>query len=140
MPSLALSRIAPFLPLPGSDDEGDDQLSRDPAVRLSVLDDPLFISERVRLGIARQLYLLSEETRQRASEIRLPFLVMHGAADTITDPEGSREFVANAQSPDKEFVSWPEDRHEIFNELDKGAVLRHMITWLDRRFPPESVR
>jgi len=90
---LAVSHIAPFLSLPKGDLDG---LSRNPAVRASTLDDPLCINAPVRLGIARQLYELSEETRSRASEIRVPLLVMHGGADPITDPEGSREFVANA--------------------------------------------
>ncbi|HYP61520.1 MAG TPA: alpha/beta hydrolase, partial [Thermomicrobiales bacterium] len=85
--------------------------------------------------IARQLYELSEETRSRASEIRVPLLVMHGGADPITDPEGSREFVANAASADKEFVLWPDDLHEIFNELDQDAVISRMIDWLNARFP-----
>ena len=62
-------------------------------------------------------------------------VVMHGAADTITMPSGSEEFVRNAKSPDKEFVSWPEDLHEIFNELDQDAVIARMIAWLDARFP-----
>jgi alpha-beta hydrolase superfamily lysophospholipase len=129
---LAVSRIAPFLALPTSDVDG---LSRNPEVRAATLEDPLCITGPVRLGIARQLYLLSEETRARASEIRVPLLVMHGGEDPITDPEGSREFVANAASADKEFVLWPDDQHEIFNELDQDAVLKRLVDWLDERFP-----
>jgi lysophospholipase len=133
---LAVSRLLPFVSMPKG---GLDGLSRDPEVRAKSLEDPLCINAPVRLGIARQLYLLSEETRSRASEIRVPLLVMHGGADPITDPEGSREFVANASSTDKEFVLWPDDLHEIFNELDRDAVIKRMIDWLDERFPcPET--
>ena len=128
---LLVARLFPFLSLPPSELDG---LSRDPQVRARVLEDELSIKGPVRYGIARQLYLLSEETRRRASEVRIPLLVMHGAADRITDPAGSQEFVANAKSPDKEFVSWPEDLHEIFNELDRDAVIARMIDWLDHRF------
>ena len=92
-----------------------------------------FVDTRARN--ARQLYLLSEETRSRASEIQVPLLVMHGGADPITDPDGSREFVANASSADKELVIWPDDLHEIFNELDQEAVIKRMIDWLNARFP-----
>jgi alpha-beta hydrolase superfamily lysophospholipase len=60
---------------------------------------------------------------------------MHGGADPITDPDGSLEFVANASSTDKEFVLWPDDLHEIFNELDQDAVIKKMIDWLNARFP-----
>jgi acylglycerol lipase len=129
---LAVSRIAPFLSLPKGDLDG---LSRDPEVRTKTLEDALCINAPIRLGIARQLYLLSEETRSRAREIRTPLLVMHGGADPITDPDGSLEFVANAASTDKEFVLWPDDLHEIFNELDQDAVIKKMIDWLNARFP-----
>jgi len=135
--ALACARIAPFIALPKGELDG---LSRDPAVRARVLEDPLCINAPVRLGIARQLYLLSEETRSRAREIHVPLLVMHRGADPITDPEGSREFVANASLADKEFVLWPGDLHEIFNELDQQAVIKRMIDWLNARFPrPEPL-
>ena len=130
--SLALARVLPFLSLPAAEIDG---LSRNPEVRARFLEDPMTIRDPVKFGIARQLYLLSEETRRRAGEIHVPLLVMHGEADPITDPTGSREFVANANSPDKEFISWPGDQHEIFNEIDQEAVLRKLIEWLDQRFP-----
>jgi lysophospholipase len=131
--SLAVARLMPFLALPGG---GADGLSRNPEIRARFREDQLCIQDRVKIGIARQLYLLSEETRRRASEIRVPLLVMHGAADPITDPAGSREFVERAASTDKEFVLWPEDQHEIFNELDQVRVLQRLTDWLDDRFPP----
>ena len=135
--ALEVARLVPFLPAPTSVNDG---LSRDPGVRERFRADPLCIHQSVRMGIARQIYLLSEETRPRAHDMLLPLLVMHGAADQITDPEGSREFVANASSPDKEFVLWPEDEHEIFNELDQQAVISRMINWLDLRFVASGVR
>jgi alpha-beta hydrolase superfamily lysophospholipase len=135
--SLALARVLPFMAMPAAEIDG---LSSNPEVRARFLEDPLTIRNPVKLGIARQLYLLSEETRRRAGKIHVPLLVMHGEADPITDPAGSREFVANANSPDKEFVSWPGDQHEIFNEIDQDAVLRKLTEWLDQRFlPSESI-
>jgi alpha-beta hydrolase superfamily lysophospholipase len=130
--SLAIARILPFLTSPAGVGS---ELSRDPAIRTSFDADELCIHTPVKLGIARQIYVLAEETRARASEITVPLLVMHGGADTITDPSGSEEFVRNAKSPDKEFVSWPGDYHEIFNELDKDQVLAHLTDWLVSRFP-----
>src|SRR5688572_19214922 len=129
--AMLIARLAPNLTLPKGDGNS---LSRDPAVRLAVESDPLVINERVRFGIARQLYLLSEQTRARAAEIRIPMLAMHGGADRVTDPEGTREFVERASSTDKELVIWPDDLHEIFNELDRDAVVDRLIAWLDHRF------
>jgi acylglycerol lipase len=131
--ALTVARVLPFMKAPVRDMDG---LSRNPDIRARMRKDALCIQEPIRLGIARQLYLFAEETRSRASEVRVPLLVMHGGADPITDPEGSREFVANASSTDKEFVLWPEDHHEIFNELDQEQVLKRLTDWLDDRFPP----
>lgn len=130
--SLALARLAPFLAAPSGTGGG---LSRDPGVREAFDADPLCVHEPIRLGIARQIYLLAEETRPRGNEIRVPLLVMHGAEDTITSPAGSTEFVRLASSSDKEIVIWPDDRHEIFNELDREAVLAKLTVWLEDHFP-----
>ena len=130
--AVAIVRVAPFLKVPVG---GIDGLSRDPGVRQRLLEDDMAMNQPVRLGMARQLLLLSEETRSRANELSLPLMVMHGSADQITVPAGSEEFVRNATSPNKEFVSWPGDMHEIFNELDQDAIIAGMIAWLDARIP-----
>jgi alpha-beta hydrolase superfamily lysophospholipase len=129
--ALLLARLVPSLPAPVG---GSDGLSRDPGVRERFLADDLCIHEPVRLGIARQLYLLSDDTRALAGEIKLPLLVMHGEADTITDPAGSREFVERASSADKQFIAWPDDQHEIFNELDRDQVIATLVEWLRARY------
>ena len=58
---------------------------------------------------------------------------MHGTADKLTSPEGSKEFVANAP---KDLVSskwWEGFYHEIHNEpaADRKQVLNYIIDWLD---------
>lgn len=133
--ALFLARLAPFISAPVG---GSDGLSRDPSVRERFRGDPLCIQDPVKLGIARQLYLLSDETRARAAEIYLPLLVMHGGADTITEPAGSREFVHRASSADKTYIGWPDDQHEIFNELDRDQVIATMVDWLEVRFPGDT--
>lgn len=133
--SLAISRLVPFIKAPG---KGIDGLSRDPMVRQRLIEDELGVKQPLKLGIARQLLLLSTDTLNRAAELTLPMLVMHGAADTITLPAGSEEFVRNASSPDKDFVRWPGDLHEIFNELDQDAVIAKLVDWLNIRFPANT--
>ena len=97
-----------------------DGLSREPAVREAFRNDPLCINDPLRMGISGRLYAYAERTRMMAPSLILPLLVMHGEADMITDPSGSREFVEHAGSADKTLITWPEDQHEIFNELDQG--------------------
>lgn len=127
---IGLSRLLPDLPLlpftPGL-------LSRDPEVERRSLADPLCYHGRTRLCLAREIYLAAADTRTHLSEITLPFFVMHGAADKVTSPHGSEMLYQQAKSTDKTLKLWPDDRHEIFNELDQEAVIATMCDWLDAR-------
>lgn len=116
-----------------------DILSRDPAIGQAFIADPLCITGPTNLGFARTLYLAAEATRSRAPECALPLLIMHGEADKLTSPLGSKAFYEKAASPDKTLKLWPEDRHEIFNELDKAAVIAFMVNWLNARTTKEPI-
>ena len=129
---LLVGRYLGNLPTPPGKPGG---LSRDPAIEEAFGQDPLNNRQRTRLRLARQIYLGGEDARARAGEMRLPLLVMHGTADSITDPAGSEAFVARAASADKELRLWPDNRHEIFNDLDKAEVLAYLVGWLEARFP-----
>lgn len=68
----------------------------------------------------------------RASEIRLPLLIMQGMADTIVNPNASRRFFENASSEDKEWVPYEGLRHEILNENEREQVYRTMLDWINK--------
>jgi alpha-beta hydrolase superfamily lysophospholipase len=108
-------------------------LSRDPEVERAFAADPLCNNQRTRLGFVRALYLASEDTRPRARELSLPLLIMHGDADRLASPNGSVELFNHASSADKTLQLWPDNRHEIFNDLDSAAVLAFMMDWLLER-------
>jgi len=133
---LLLGRFLGNLPTPPGKPGG---LSRDPAIEEAFGQDELNNLDRTRLRLARQIYLGGEAALARAGEMRLPLLVLHGTADTITDPVGSSAFVERAASPDKQLKLWPDNRHELFNDLDKAEVIAYLLGWLDTRFPrPEE--
>jgi alpha-beta hydrolase superfamily lysophospholipase len=113
-------------------------LSRAPEVERAFAADPLCNNERTRLGFARALYLASEATRPRAAELTLPLLVMHGDADRLASVRGSVALFDNASSSDKTLKLWPDNRHEIFNDLDSADVIAFMLDWLDRRAVGQS--
>jgi alpha-beta hydrolase superfamily lysophospholipase len=58
---------------------------------------------------------------------------MHGTDDRLTDPRGSERLYAESPATDKTLKLWPDDRHELFNELDANAVIRVMCEWFDAR-------
>jgi len=132
---LFLGRIAPNLRLPPSEPG---ILSRDPEVERAFAADTLCHNERTRAGFARALYVAAEATRSRGNELTLPLLIMHGEADSLTSPRGSETFFQSAASADKTLKLWPDNRHEIFNDLDKESVIAFMLDWLDARLRPAT--
>jgi alpha-beta hydrolase superfamily lysophospholipase len=123
-----LSRVAPRFSLQvGMDLSG---LARDPAVAEAVLADPLFhrrgtarLSTEVTKAIAR--------VQGGADTLSVPLLLLHGSADRMVPPEGTREFFSKLACPDREFREYPGAYHGLFADLGSELVLTDVERWLD---------
>jgi alpha-beta hydrolase superfamily lysophospholipase len=125
-----LSRVWPRFSLQtGMDLSG---LSRDPAVMDRVLADPLFH----RWGTAR----LSTEVRAtikrlnaEAAGFPLPLLILHGSADRMVPPDGSRAYIQRVGHADKQLLEYPGAYHGLLADLNGPDVLRDLGGWIERR-------
>ena len=85
--------------------------------------------------ISPRLYFAFEEARQRvmrdARRLAVPALLLHGAADRITDPKGTLEFCGAAPHEKARYITYRDAYHEIFNDLGREQVIRDMIGWFD---------
>lgn len=105
-------------------------LSRDPQVGVRYLADPLnHHLTTARLG----LEFLREQARCRAAlgGLRVPTLVIHGAADRLVPT------IASAPLGDVPVVTrrtYPTLRHELHNEPEWASVIDDVIGWLRERF------
>jgi alpha-beta hydrolase superfamily lysophospholipase len=109
-------------------------LARDPAVVEAVLADPLFhrwgtarLSTEVTSAIAR--------VQEQAEAFSVPLLLLHGSADRMVPPDGSREFFSRLRQPDREFREYPGAYHGLFADLESQAVLSDVARWLDAHLP-----
>ena len=67
----------------------------------------------------------------RASQIKVPFLILAGAADPLIDPEGSRQL--HGQAPAVSELHVLEGRyHEPFNDLGSDEVFQLIADWARR--------
>jgi lysophospholipase len=128
-----LSAVLPRFTLPTNLDP--QHLSRDPEVGKAYMADPLVF------GTATTRWFTETMAAQArafaaAPATRTPVLLVHGAADNLVDPEGSREWFEHLGSPDKTLRLWPELRHEILNEPEKAEVLALMADWMEKRLAP----
>src|SRR3990172_157047 len=64
-------------------------ISQDKSVVKAYLNDPLVYHGKVRAGLGIELMNAMDIILRRIPEIRLPLLIMHGAADRLSNPRGS---------------------------------------------------
>jgi alpha-beta hydrolase superfamily lysophospholipase len=125
------SRLVPRFSLEvGMDLSG---LARDASVMEAVLADPFFhrrgtarLSTEVTAAIAR--------VQDGAVNLSVPLLILHGTADRMVPPDGSRSFFAKVRYPDKEFREYPGAYHGLFADFGHQEVLRDLERWIEARF------
>lgn len=104
--------------------------SRDPVSLARFRSDPLRHSRcSVRLGAG---FLATAATvAGRVPELRLPLLLLQSGDDRVTGPAAAERVFAAAGSPDKTWHLYPDSRHELFDDLDRPAVLADLGAWLE---------
>jgi len=125
-----LPRVAPRVAV--SNEVDANLLSHDPEIARRYASDPL-VHDRITGGLYGDTIARGEEFIARASEVRVPFLLMQGRDDRIVDPLGSQRFFARATAPDRAFCLYPGLYHEIFNELEHERVFQDLESWLTQR-------
>ena len=126
-----MARLVPRLRLdPGLDVA---RLTRDGAMHKAyVEDDPLY-QRKVTPRIAAEIMATIAEVRQRAPELRVPLLVLHGTGDTVTSPAASAEFVRRAGSADKTHTTYEGAYHNLFVETNREEIFDDIAEWIGAR-------
>lgn len=69
---------------------------------------------------------------ENARRLKVPTLLIHGDQDEFTSIKGSRLFSERAPKELLTYKEWPGYYHEMHNEIDKKAVLDHILSWLNQ--------
>jgi alpha-beta hydrolase superfamily lysophospholipase len=121
--------------LPGS--TGYEWLSRDVEIQNKFVEDPLtFLAAAAQvLGIKNSLQMFGKPSKDVRRD--LPILVQVGEADPIGGEYSNKALVEayrkNAGIEDIELYVYHECRHEIYNELNKQAIIEDLVTWVNNR-------
>lgn len=105
-------------------------ISQDKNVVNAYVCDPLVYRGKIRARLGVELIKAMGTVKHQISKIHLPILVMHGAADRLSDPKGSEMLYQKASSVDKTLKVYEGYYHEIFNEPGRGQVLADVEAWL----------
>ncbi|MGB4839575.1 MAG: lysophospholipase [Saprospiraceae bacterium] len=108
-------------------------ISRDPEAVESYVSDPLITKDGAKAGLGLALINSINQTKTILSQFNFPVLIMHGGADKITNPEGSKALFALASSSDKTLKIWDGAYHEIFHETNKEEIIAFMTSWVSER-------
>jgi alpha-beta hydrolase superfamily lysophospholipase len=128
---IALAPIGSLLlPKIGTIRLDDSAISQDKAVVDEYLNDPLAYRGRIRARLGAELIKTTQKLARQIPKINLPILIMHGTADRLSDPEGSRMLYKRVSSKDKTLKLYEGFYHEIFNEPGREQVFADMETWL----------
>lgn len=106
-------------------------ISRDLEVVATYQADPLVHSiGTARLGTEMTKAMLW--TQEHAREWQRPLLILHGGADRLVPPQGSRRFLENVPIADKEYREYEGGYHEPHNDIHRAQVLADLEHWLER--------
>jgi alpha-beta hydrolase superfamily lysophospholipase len=105
-------------------------ISRDPETVKAYDNDPLVYRGKMTARLGAELIATMQSFPDHVSQLRLPLLVMHGSADKLADPQGSKWLGEAAGSEDKTLKIYEGYYHEIFNDLGREQVLADVQAWL----------
>lgn len=108
-------------------------LTRDPAIQQSAREDTLRHTRKTARLYTEMFVRGPREVLARAGELRLPFLLLHGAEDPLVPVEASRRLYAAATAADRSMQVYPAMRHEVLRELGREQVFADVAAWLVSR-------
>ncbi|XP_065013594.1 caffeoylshikimate esterase-like isoform X3 [Musa acuminata AAA Group] len=107
---------------------------RDPTKRKVAELNVISYSDQMRLRTAVELIKATQDIESQLKKVRSPLLILHGAADKVTDPNVSKILYNMANTNDKTLKLYEEGFHCILEGEPDGrilSVINDIISWLD---------
>lgn len=126
------SVLLPRLQLSAANKKGT-VVSRDPEALIAKYSDPLVYTGSIRVRTGYEILRITTYLQQNLTKMRVPFLVLHGTADTVTDPEASKKLYDEASSMDKTIKLCEGLLHDLIFEPEGQEIVNDIIEWLGCR-------
>eukprot|EP00736_Rhodelphis_marinus_P005287 Rmarinus@m.21060 len=136
----AVNWMVPWLAaVPGDSSALTEKCYKDPKHRELAYQDSRRYHGRQRLNTALQCMEACGQIAEIQREIEVPFLVVHGADDSVTTPESSRQFYEEAASEVKTYKLYEGAMHSLLSDADvKDSVYEDIVAFFKTR--RESIR
>ncbi|KAI7986785.1 Monoacylglycerol lipase [Camellia lanceoleosa] len=106
---------------------------RDPEALVAKYSDPLVYTGSIRIRTGYEILRITTYLQQNLKRLKVPFLVLHGTTDTITDPEASKKLYEEASSTDKTIKLLQGCLHDLLFEPEREMIVETIIDWLNCR-------
>jgi acylglycerol lipase len=127
----ALSALAPGLPV---EPINENLFVREAAARTALASDPVIDRENVPARTVAAVLAGIDGIQALMPSIQTPLLVLHGEADQVTDPEGSRQLAQQARAASLKI--YPAALHDLLNEPEGAAVQQAIVDFVEARLKP----
>lgn len=124
-----LSALAPGLGLEALDAT---KVVREPAAQAALSADPLIARAKLPARTVAALLTGVDAIQPRLAQVRQPLLVLHGGADTVTPPAGSRALHERAASAEKTLRLYDAARHDLLHEPEAAEVTQEIVAFVTR--------
>ncbi|CAN4085445.1 unnamed protein product [Withania somnifera] len=106
---------------------------RDPAALVAKYSDPLVFTGSIRVRTGYEILRVTAYLQKNLCKLMVPFLVLHGSDDAVTNPEGSKKLYEEASSTDKSIKLYKGLLHDLLFELEREEIMKDIIDWLNQR-------
>ncbi len=105
--------------------------TRDLEALAAMNSDPLIYNKPHPARTATELLRAIDRIQKTMSSLMIPIMLMHGTADKITNPDGSRQLDEAALSTDKTLKLYQGHYHDLLHDLENSDVANDLLQWLD---------
>lgn len=135
-PALAIfapiaSALFPTYPIPTG--PSDAKVSRDPLALEAKYSDPLVYTGPIRMRTGWEILTLASDLQRSFRSVNVPFAVLHGADDRVTEPRGSKDLYQQASSKHKKLFLYEGLLHDLLFEPEKASITEDILAWMDER-------
>lgn len=126
------SLVAPRFQFKGANKRGI-PVSRDPAALVAKYSDPLVYTGPIRVRTGHEILRISSYLMRNFHSVTVPFFVLHGTADRVTDPLASQDLYNEAPSKFKNIKLYEGFLHDLLFEPEREEIAQDIIDWMERR-------
>ncbi|XP_041019269.1 monoacylglycerol lipase isoform X6 [Juglans microcarpa x Juglans regia] len=126
------SLVAPKFQFKGANKRGI-PVSRDPEALLAKYSDPLVYTGPIRVRTGHEILRISSYLMRNFRSVTVPFLVLHGTADKVTDPLASKDLYNEAASELKNIKLYDGFLHDLLFEPEREEIAQDIIAWMEKR-------